>query len=73
MSMRFFGVQSFLNYAIADGIYNMLFSDKSALRHSHPRARGVSADSRLRIKTRETPCILWLDMDNSLIIVKQTQ
>jgi len=29
---RFFGVPSFFNYAIADGIYNLLYSDKTALR-----------------------------------------
>ena len=32
VSKRFFGVPSFFNYAIADGIYNLLFPDKSALR-----------------------------------------
>jgi hypothetical protein len=30
-SKRFFGVPSFLNYAIADGIFNMLFPGKTAL------------------------------------------
>lgn len=29
---RFFGVPSFFNYAIADGIFNMLYPDKTALR-----------------------------------------
>jgi len=32
VSKRFFGVPSFFNYAIADGIYNLLFPDKTALR-----------------------------------------
>jgi hypothetical protein len=27
----FFGVSSFFNYAIADGIFNLLFPDKTAL------------------------------------------
>jgi hypothetical protein len=31
VSKRFFGVPSFFNYAIADGIYNLLFLDKTAL------------------------------------------
>jgi hypothetical protein len=32
VSKRFFGVPSFFNYAIADGIYNLLYPDKTALR-----------------------------------------
>lgn len=32
VSKRFFGVPSFFNYAIADGIYNMLYPDKTALK-----------------------------------------
>ena len=32
ISKRFFGVPSFFNYAIADGIFNLLFPDKTALR-----------------------------------------
>lgn len=32
VSKRFFGVPTFFNYAIADGIYNLLFPDKTALR-----------------------------------------
>jgi hypothetical protein len=32
LSKRFFGVPSFFNYAIADGIYNLLYPDKTALR-----------------------------------------
>ena len=35
VSKRFFGVPSFFNYAIADGIYNLLFHDKTALRQIH--------------------------------------
>lgn len=36
VSKRFFGVPSFFNYAIADGIYNLLFPDKTALRGLSP-------------------------------------
>jgi hypothetical protein len=32
VSKRFFGVPSFFNYAIADGIFNLLFPDKTALK-----------------------------------------
>ena len=32
VSKRFFGVPSFFNYAIADGLYNLLFPDKSGLK-----------------------------------------
>jgi len=32
LSKRFFGVPSFFNYAIADGIFNLLYPDKTALR-----------------------------------------
>jgi len=32
VSKRFFGVPSFFNYAIADGIFNLLYPDKTALR-----------------------------------------
>ena len=35
VSKRFFGVPSFFNYAIADGIYTLLFPDKNALRQLH--------------------------------------
>ena len=31
MSKRFFGILSFFNYAIADGIFNLLYRDKTAL------------------------------------------
>jgi len=37
VSKRFFGVPSFFNYAIADGIYNLLFPDKTALRGIKPK------------------------------------
>lgn len=36
VSKRFFGVPSFFNYAIADGIYNLLYPDKTALRSVKP-------------------------------------
>lgn len=32
VSKRFFGVPSFFNYAIVDGIFNLLYPDKAALR-----------------------------------------
>ena len=32
VSKRFFGVPSFFNYAIADGIFNLLYPDRTALR-----------------------------------------
>lgn len=32
VSKRFLGVPSLFNYAIADGIYNLLYPDKTALR-----------------------------------------
>jgi len=38
LSKRFFGVPSFFNYAIADGIFNLLYPDKTAL-------RGIKRDS----------------------------
>lgn len=31
VSKRFFGIPSFFNYAIADGIFNLLYPDKTAL------------------------------------------
>jgi len=37
VSKRFFGVPSFFNYAIADGIYSLLFPDKTALRQIHKK------------------------------------
>jgi hypothetical protein len=37
VSKRFFGVPTFFNYAIADGIYNLLFPDKTALRGIKPK------------------------------------
>jgi hypothetical protein len=36
VSKRFFGVQSFFNYAIADGIFNLLYPDKTALQGIKP-------------------------------------
>ena len=32
ISKRFFGVPSFFNYAVADGIFNLLYPDKTALK-----------------------------------------
>ena len=32
VSKRVFGVPSFFNYAIADGLYNLLFPDKTGLK-----------------------------------------
>ena len=31
-SKRFFGVPTFFNYAIADGLYKLLFPDKTGIR-----------------------------------------
>ena len=31
VSKRFFGVPTFFNYAIADGLYNLLFADKTGV------------------------------------------
>lgn len=36
VSKRFFGVPTFFNYAIADGIFNLLYPDKTALRGIKP-------------------------------------
>lgn len=33
VSKRFFGVPTFFNYAIADGLYNLLFSDRTGIHH----------------------------------------
>jgi hypothetical protein len=38
VSKRFLGVPSFFNYAIADGIYNLLYPDKTALRGIKPNS-----------------------------------
>ena len=38
VSKRFFGVPSFFNHAIADGIYNLLYPDKTALRGIKPNS-----------------------------------
>lgn len=37
VSKRFIGVPSFFNYAIAAGIYNLLYPDKTALKGSKPK------------------------------------
>ena len=36
-SKRFFGVPSFFNYAVTDGIYNLLYPDKTALKGLKPK------------------------------------
>jgi hypothetical protein len=33
VSKRFFGVPTFFNYAVADGLYNLLFPDKTGIDH----------------------------------------
>ena len=33
VSKRFFGVPTFFNYAVADGLYNLLFPDKTGINH----------------------------------------
>lgn len=38
VSKRFFGVPSFFNYAVADGIYNLLYPDKTALQGIRPNS-----------------------------------
>lgn len=38
VSKRFFGVPTFFNYAIADGLYNLLFPDKTGITEA-PRAK----------------------------------
>lgn len=38
VSKRFFGVPSFFNYAVADGIFNLLYPDKTALRGIKPNS-----------------------------------
>jgi len=35
VSKRFFGVPTFFNYAIADGLYNLLFPDKTGIKGVH--------------------------------------
>jgi hypothetical protein len=38
VSKRFFGVPTFFNYAIADGLYNLLFPDKTGIKEA-PKAK----------------------------------
>jgi len=38
VSKRFFGVPTFFNHAIADGLYNLLFPDKTGIKEI-PKAR----------------------------------
>jgi hypothetical protein len=34
VSKRFFGVPTFFNYAIADGLYNLLFPDETGIKET---------------------------------------
>ncbi len=34
VSERFLGVATFFNYAITDGLYNLLFSEKTAIKET---------------------------------------
>jgi hypothetical protein len=61
ISKRFFGVPTFFNYAIADGLYNLLFPDKTGLNEA---IRAKNPDFQLQfsfwggngqIKSLETP------------------
>jgi len=45
VSKRFFGVPTFFNYAIADGLYNLLFPDKTGL---NPAIKAKKPDFQLR-------------------------
>ncbi len=46
VSKRFFGVPTFFNYAIADGLYNLLFPDKTGI-HEAPQAKKPEFQLRL--------------------------
>jgi hypothetical protein len=39
VSKRFFGVPTFFNYAMADGLYNLLFPDKTGINKTVPKAK----------------------------------
>ena len=45
VSKRFFGVPTFFNYAIADGLYNLLFPDKTGI---HDALRTKKPEFQLR-------------------------
>ncbi len=45
VSKRFFGVPTFFNYAIADGLYNLLFPDKTGI---HPPGKANNPEFQLR-------------------------
>ena len=45
VSKRFFGVPTFFNYAIADGLYNLLFPDKTGIQEV---AKAKKGDFQLR-------------------------
>lgn len=40
VSKRFFGVPTFFNYAVADGLYNLLFPDKTGINGRTPKVKG---------------------------------
>ena len=69
VSKRFFGVPSFFKYAIADGIYNLLFPDKTALRGIKPKNLDDFQLSLFRLKTQETPGLFCLTADRGLSAV----
>tara|TARA_B100000315_G_C14373342_1_gene494021 strand:+ start:341 stop:634 length:294 start_codon:yes stop_codon:yes gene_type:complete len=50
VSKRFFGIPTFFNYSIADGIYNLLFPDKTALQ---------------QVKTTTNDFLLFLILDRN--------
>ncbi len=50
VSKRFFGVPTFFNYAIADGLYNLLFPDR----------RGINAMTRTK-KPEFQPCFSFFE------------
>jgi hypothetical protein len=39
VSKRFFGVPTFFNYAMADGLYNLLFPDRTGINGSTQKAK----------------------------------
>jgi hypothetical protein len=39
VSKRFFGVPTFFNYAVADGLYNLLFPDKTGIKGAQKAKR----------------------------------
>ncbi len=57
---RFFGIPTFFNYAIADGLYNLLFADKTGVKiapkNKNPASSSVSTSAMkwTDFKTQET-------------------